>query len=104
MTDNTNKGFWERMARIYTAFMSKNDTAYRQICKLSEQYIDSEKSVLELACGTGQITFLMAGKSGSWEATDYSENMIKEAEKTQSRRTQMRTAPILCAGRNEFDL
>lgn len=23
----------------------------------------------------------MAGKSGSWEATDYSENMIKEAEK-----------------------
>lgn len=40
MTDNTNKGFWERMARIYTAFMSKNDTAYRQICKLSEQYID----------------------------------------------------------------
>lgn len=42
MTDNTNKGFWERMARIYTAFMSKNDTAYRQICKLSEQYIDSE--------------------------------------------------------------
>lgn len=23
MTDNTNKGFWERMARIYTAFMSK---------------------------------------------------------------------------------
>lgn len=81
MTDNTNKGFWERMARIYTAFMSKNDTAYGQICKLSEQYIDSEKSVLELACGTGQITFLMAGKSGSWKATDYSENMIKEAEK-----------------------
>ena len=81
MTDNTNKGFWERMARIYTAFMSKNDTAYRQICKLSEQYIDSEKSVLELACGTGQITFLMAGKSGSWEATDYSGNMITEAEK-----------------------
>ena len=81
MTDNINKGFWERMARIYTAFMSKNDTAYRQICKLSEQYIDSEKSVLELACGTGQITFLMAGKSGSWEATDYSENMIIEAEK-----------------------
>ena len=37
MTDNTNKGFWEKMARIYTAFMSKNDTAYRQICKLSKK-------------------------------------------------------------------
>lgn len=81
MTDSTNKGFWERMAKIYTAFMAKNDAAYGEICKLLEPYIDSEKSVLELACGTGQITFSMAGKSGSWEATDYSENMIKEAEK-----------------------
>lgn len=81
MTDNTNKGFWERMARIYTAFMSKNNAAYEEICKLLEPYISSKKSVLELACGTGQITFSMAEKSGSWEATDYSGNMIKEAEK-----------------------
>lgn len=81
MTDNTNKDFWERMAKIYTAFMAKNDAAYGEISKLLEPYIDSEKSVLELACGTGQITFSMAGKSGSWEATDYSENMIKEVGK-----------------------
>ena len=96
MTDNTNKGFWERMARIYTAFMSKNDTAYGQICKLSEQYIDSEKSVLELACGTGQITFLMAGKSGSWEATDYSENMIKEAENAIKANTNANSSDFVC--------
>lgn len=96
MTDNINKGFWERMARIYTAFMSKNDTAYRQICKLSEQYIDSEKSVLELACGTGQITFLMAGKSGSWEATDYSENMIIEAENAIKANTNVNSSAFVC--------
>ena len=52
MTDNTNKDFWERMAKIYTAFMAKNDAAYGEISKLLEPYIDSEKSVLELACGT----------------------------------------------------
>ena len=28
MTDNTNKGFWERMARIYNCIYVKNDTAY----------------------------------------------------------------------------
>lgn len=96
MTDNTNKGFWERMARIYTAFMSKNNTAYEQICKLSEQYIDSEKSVLELACGAGQITFLMAGKSGSWEATDYSENMIIEAENAIKANTNANSSAFVC--------
>ena len=46
-----------------------------------ENYIDSEKIVLELACGTGQITFLMADKALEWTATDYSENMVKEALK-----------------------
>lgn len=79
--DNTNKGFWERFAKIYTAFMAKNNTAYEKICDRLGTYIDNEKSVLELACGTGQITFRLADKSHLWEATDYSENMIKEAEK-----------------------
>lgn len=77
--DNTNKGFWERFAKIYTAFMTKNDAAYDVICGSLKPYIDSEKNVLELACGTGQITFRMASESASWEATDYSENMIAEA-------------------------
>lgn len=54
---------------------------YEKICDRLEVYIDSEKSVLELACGTGQITFSLANKSHIWVATDYSENMIKEAEK-----------------------
>ncbi len=79
--DNTNKGFWERFAKIYTAFMTKNDTAYDVICERLKPYVDDEKNVLELACGTGQITFRMAAESASWEATDYSENMIAEARK-----------------------
>ena len=81
MRDNTNKNFWQRFAKIYTAFMSKNESAYDAICKELERYIDSEKKVLELACGTGQITFLMADKAKAWTATDYSENMVNEALK-----------------------
>lgn len=79
--DGTNKGFWERFAKIYTAFMTKNDAAYDVICEKLWPYIDGEKRVLELACGTGQITFRMAAGAALWEATDYSENMIGEAAK-----------------------
>lgn len=78
--ENTNKSFWERVARIYTRFMSGNDAVYDAICEHMEKYIDQEKSVLELACGTGQITFRVAGKAKSWVATDYSENMVREAK------------------------
>lgn len=81
MKDNTNKNFWQKFAGIYTAFMSKNEAAYADICKELEKYIDGEKNVLELACGTGQITFLMADKAATWTATDYSENMVEEAIK-----------------------
>ena len=79
--DNSNKNFWQRFAKIYTTFMTKNDGAYAGICESLKHYIDGEKHVLELACGTGQITFLMADQAAAWIATDYSENMVKEAEK-----------------------
>lgn len=78
--ENTNKSFWERVARIYTRFMSGNDVVYDAICEHLKKYIDNEKLVLELACGTGQITYRMAGKAKSWVATDYSENMVREAK------------------------
>lgn len=61
--------------------MSKNDVAYVTICDCLNDIVDRDKKVLELACGTGQITFRMADKAAIWIATDYSENMVKEAEK-----------------------
>lgn len=79
--DNTNKKFWQKISKIYTVFMNRNNLAYDSVCEILDKYIDKEKQVLELACGTGQISFRMAGKSNSWIATDYSENMIREAEK-----------------------
>lgn len=81
MESSTNKNFWQRFAKIYTAFMAKNDAAYITICDSLNDFLSSDKKVLELACGTGQITFRMADKALSWIATDYSENMVKEAEK-----------------------
>lgn len=109
--DNTNKKFWEKVAKIYTAFMSKNDKTYDVICKYLEGYIGDEKKVLELACGTGQITFRMAHKADFWTATDYSESMVKEAEKRKIQEAkdtnitfQVQDATNLTYEDNTFDL
>lgn len=81
MKDRTNKKFWQSYSKVYTQVMSTNNKAYDTVCRSLEKYIDKDKAVLELACGTGQLSFRMAGKTKAWIATDYSENMIKEAEK-----------------------
>lgn len=79
--DKTNKSFWDRIAKIYTNFMSKNNEAYDDICYHIDLYSDKNKNVLELACGTGQITYRMAEKFKLWVATDYSENMVNKTKK-----------------------
>ncbi len=43
-------------------------------------------NVLELACGTGQISFSLSGRVRLWEATDFSEAMIAEAKKKNTSR------------------
>lgn len=77
--DNTNKKFWQRVAKIYNR--TRDDAVYDTICESLSPYINIDKKVLELACGTGQITFRMAQKAAFWEATDYSENMVEQARK-----------------------
>lgn len=79
--DNTNKVFWEKFAGIYTGFMKKNNVSYRMLTEILEKYLSGDRKVLELACGTGQMTFLLADKAETWEATDFSEQMIIEARK-----------------------
>ena len=79
--DQTNKKFWDRFSKIYHPFMKRNAIAYESICQCLDKYIDEQKTVLELACGTGQITFRMVDKAKSWIATDYSENMVNEAKR-----------------------
>lgn len=81
MKDRTNKSFWQSYSKVYTQVMSANNKTYDAVCKELSKYIDKNKNVLELACGTGQLSFRMAGKAGTWIATDYSDNMIKEAQK-----------------------
>lgn len=77
---NDNKKFWQRYAPIYSLFMKSVDKSYDEICTRIVSYLKKDMKVLELACGTGMFTFRLADKVKSWEATDYAENMLKEAQ------------------------
>ena len=73
--------FWERFARMYGRVMNKSSALYNKICQRMEPQLNSTQTVLELACGTGQLSLPLAAKTARWEATDFSPAMIREAER-----------------------
>ena len=77
-----NKKFWQRFAKLYSPFMEKgNSELYDNISKAVKPKLNKDMNVLELACGSGQLSFRLAKYARQWEATDFSENMIAEAKK-----------------------
>ena len=82
MKDKANKGYWQRLAKnIYAPLMESDKKFYNAICGYIRDYLKSDMNVLELACGTGQLSFPLSDCTNSWTATDFSENMIKQAKK-----------------------
>ena len=76
-----NKQFWERFSRHYAGFMRRSQTTYQQICKAMRPFLKRDMDVLELACGTGQLSVPLSPCVRSWEATDFSSEMIRQAKK-----------------------
>lgn len=77
----SNKRFWERVARLYTPMQEKkNANLYCELSKIISKTLDKKMHVLELACGTGQLTLPLYKQVAAWEATDFSERMIEEAK------------------------
>lgn len=83
--EETNKKFWNRFAGIYAPFVKNLDRMYDEVCEQIAKDLNLQMQVLELACGTGQLTFRLADKVKSWEATDFSEKMIEEIRRKESR-------------------
>lgn len=82
MKKTTNLKFWNRVAKWYTPMQEKsNKSLYERLCKLVIPYIDTEHKILELGCGTGQLTGPLSRRGGEWIATDFSERMIAEGKK-----------------------
>lgn len=81
MDDSNRKAFWQRTARLYAPFMKSAAPLYDEIARRCRPYLAPDLSVLELACGSGQLTFRLAGSVRRWEATDFSEKMVAESKK-----------------------
>ncbi|WP_418747964.1 class I SAM-dependent methyltransferase [Frisingicoccus sp.] len=85
--ENDNKSFWQRFAKLYSPIMEKSSSRlYRDICDRIRPNLNREMNVLELACGTGQLSYPLSGRVHLWEATDFSEAMIAEAKKNNTSR------------------
>ena len=81
MKAGDNKDFWQRTAKSYGPFMTHSRKLYDAICEGMHPGLTRDMNVLELVCGSGQLSFRLAGRVRLWEATDFSENMIVEARK-----------------------
>lgn len=76
-----NRFFWNRWAKRYDATMSKEHKTYVQLINRMKQTLNRNMTVLELACGTGLLSVQLVGSVKLLEATDFSEDMIRQAKK-----------------------
>lgn len=81
MKSKDNKNFWEKWAARYDRTMYGSGKLYRDLLSTMKQTLDSNMTVLELACGTGLLSVKIASAVKHLEATDFSEEMIIQAKK-----------------------
>ncbi len=74
------RNFWDRTAIIYDRFMRRDAAAYDRMYALLRPVV-RDKTVLELAAGTGLIAKHIANAAEYIEVTDASEQMIRQAER-----------------------
>lgn len=101
-----NLGFWQRNARFYTALQEKSNHAlYEEVIRRCRPYLTPESRVLELACGTGQFTLPLCGQTAAWEATDFSPEMIRRAQRrSTAARFSVEDATALSFADGSFDV
>ena len=86
--------FWQKTARHYTRSMDRSAPLYAAVCERIRPHLSRDMNVLELACGTGQLSFPLSPYVRLWEATDAAPAMIQEAKKAD----RLLTPPLLCPG------
>ena len=74
------KNFWDRNAGLYDRFMRKDREVYEKMYELIRPVV-KDKTVLELATGTGLIARHIVNAAAHIEATDASLEMITEARR-----------------------
>ena len=74
--------FWDRISALYDLLENVyNRKGYTETGQKVSDYMESGDDVLECACGTGGISVHLALKCGKLIATDFSDGMLRRAEK-----------------------
>ena len=72
MKDKANKGYWQRLAKtLYAPLMESDKKFYNAPADILEIISKSDVNVLELACGTGQLSFPLSDCTNSWTANRF---------------------------------
>ena len=70
------------MAGVYDVFVNViNRKTHQKLKKIVSSLVEPDDTVLECACGTGLLSAVIAEKCRQLTATDFSEKMLKKAEK-----------------------
>lgn len=101
-----NKKFWDKTARLYGFSQRSSKNGYKKIIEYLDPYLKRDTKVLEIACGTGQVTFLLADKVDKLIATDFSKEMIKVCMKNNKKGVNffVEDATNLSFSDNKFDM
>ena len=74
--------FWDNVAGVYDVFVNViNRKTHQKLKRIVSSLIEPDDTVLECACGTGLLSAVIAPKCRQLTATDFSEKMLKRAEK-----------------------
>ncbi len=74
--------FWDNVAGVYDVFVNViNRKTHQKLKKIVSSLIGADDTVLECACGTGLLSAVIAPRCRQLTATDFSEKMLKRAEK-----------------------
>ena len=74
--------FWDNVAGVYDIFVNViNRKTHQKLKKIVSDLIGPGDAVLECACGTGLLSAVIAPRCRQLTATDFSEKMLKRAEK-----------------------
>ena len=74
--------FWDSVAGVYDIFVNIiNRKTHQKLKRIVSSLIEPDDTVLECACGTGLLSAVIAEKCRQLTATDFSEKMLKKAER-----------------------
>jgi ubiquinone/menaquinone biosynthesis C-methylase UbiE len=82
LEDQNNRKYWDRFAKLYRPFMrSFESNLYERLYGRILRELRPEMNVIEIGCGSGQLSIPLSESVASWDATDFSPAMIAQAKK-----------------------